>query len=534
MTRRFLLQTILLATVYVVLALLGLKLDAVAGFATLVWPPSGLSLAALLLFGQRLWPGVALGAFLANLFVGAPLPVAAGIALGNTLEAVFGAGALRRIPGFHISLTRLADVLGLIVLAAVLSTLVSSVIGVSSLLLGKIITLSNLIQTWRAWWLGDLVGDLLIAPLLLTWFAPGGNDSTWPLGVRSRVPAMGLRQWGEAAALGVALGAVSIPIFSSGTGITIPMSYLVFPPLIWAVLRFGQRGGTMASLAISAVAIWGTARHFGPFAAGAHRLSEVLDHLQIFVAVVAATIMILGSVMEERSRAVRSRDEVLGIVSHDLRNMLNSISLSAQSLAKKMPEDGQNSLGLIVRSVKRMNGLIGDLRDVAAIEVGRLSLRLEVCSTAALIREAAEAAQPLSADRAQTLIVEAPSPDIQIMGDRERLLQVLANLVGNAIKFTPEGDTVTLKGERIGDSARFAVTDSGPGISRDQMVHVFERYWQANATAYPGSGLGLSIAKGIVEAHGGRIWAESEEGKGSRFFFTLNERPTLVMPEAAD
>src|SRR5687768_12396537 len=167
-------------------------MDAVAGFATLVWPPTGLSLAALLIFGVGLWPGVLIGAFVANVVAGAPVGVAAGIGIGNTLEAVLAVYALRRIPGFQISLERLTDVIGLIVLAGGLSTMVSATIGVTSLYLGGVISAAQIGETWRAWWLGDLIADLLVAPILLVW-ASGRRK----LGERKRQL--------EAVALGIAV-----------------------------------------------------------------------------------------------------------------------------------------------------------------------------------------------------------------------------------------------------------------------------------------------------------------------------------------
>src|SRR5687767_5024513 len=157
-----------LAIAYVGAAKLGLALDAVSGFATLVWPPTGIALAALLLFGFRLWPGVALGAFVANLWAGAPVGVACGIAIGNTLEASIGAYALRRLD-FKPALASLRDVIALIGAAALASTLVSATIGSTSLLLGGLIRTDDYWITWRSWWLGDVMGALVVAPLLLTW-----------------------------------------------------------------------------------------------------------------------------------------------------------------------------------------------------------------------------------------------------------------------------------------------------------------------------------------------------------------------------
>src|SRR5215831_3525234 len=159
----------LLCLIYVGTAMLGLSLDAVSGFATAVWPPTGLALAALILGGFRLWPGIALGAFLVNLSAGAPLLVAGGMAVGNTLEALVGTWLLHRVVGFQPALERLRDVLGLVVLAGLLSTLLSATLGVTSGWLGGVIPSAAYGEAWWTWWLGDLMGDLVVAPLLLMW-----------------------------------------------------------------------------------------------------------------------------------------------------------------------------------------------------------------------------------------------------------------------------------------------------------------------------------------------------------------------------
>src|SRR5262249_22040199 len=162
-----------LCAIYYATARFGLSLDAVHGFATAVWPPTGIALAALVLYGYGLWPGIALGAFLVNLSSGAPVLVACGMALGNTLEAVVGTVLLKRVVGFRPSLDRLQDVLGLILLAAGLSTLISATIGVTSGWLGGIIPAVTYGKAWRTWWLGDALGDLVMAPLLFVWSRDG-------------------------------------------------------------------------------------------------------------------------------------------------------------------------------------------------------------------------------------------------------------------------------------------------------------------------------------------------------------------------
>src|SRR4051794_16201565 len=158
-----------LAAVYFVLARVGLRIHAIGGFATLVWPPSGVALAALLALGPRLWSGIAVGAFLANLATGAPPAVALGIAAGNTAEALFAVWALRRVGGFRPALERLQDVLALVLLGGIAAPVVSASIGVASLRLGGILAPSAVAETWVAWWLGDSIAILVVAPVLLTW-----------------------------------------------------------------------------------------------------------------------------------------------------------------------------------------------------------------------------------------------------------------------------------------------------------------------------------------------------------------------------
>jgi PAS domain S-box-containing protein len=300
------LQALILAVVYVVVARLGLMLDAVAGFATLVWAPTGLSLAALLVFGYRLWPGVALGALVVNVWTGAPVAVALGIALGNTLEAVAGAYLLRRIPDFSTSLQRVRDVIGLMVRAAAASTLISATIGACSLAAGGIVSSATFGGAWRAWWLGDMIGDLVLAPVLLTWARP-----------RATLP--GSRRWSEVLLVYAVLIALGVLVFVGVTpseDAAFGRAYLFFPPLLWAALRFSQPAATITTLLVSAIAIIGSAHGHGPFVLPT--LSASLFALQIFMTIAAATCLLLAAVGAERRTAIesleRARGELAGLV----------------------------------------------------------------------------------------------------------------------------------------------------------------------------------------------------------------------------
>lgn len=280
---RYAAELLVLAALYVAAARIGLAIDAVAGFATLVWAPSGIALTALLLRGYRLWPGIALGALVANTLTGAPLLTALGIATGNTLEALLGTYALLRISGFRTSLDRVRDVLGLIVLAGALSTMVSATIGVTSLYLGGIVSPADLGRAWRAWWVGDLIGDLLVAPALLVWARSS----------RERPPS---RRWLEIGVLAASVMVISALIFGrtpTARPDSFQQAYLIFPLLIWAALRFGQRGAATTAIVVSLVAVWGTANGHGPFVQPV--LYESLFALQTFMGVTAATFLVLGA-----------------------------------------------------------------------------------------------------------------------------------------------------------------------------------------------------------------------------------------------
>lgn len=236
----------------------------------------------------------------------------------------------------------------------------------------------------------------------------------------------------------------------------------------------------------------------------------------------------------ERARsdeALATRGEFLGIVSHDLRNMLSSINGFAALIAEEVSRDNcveqvRRDAQRIQRAVARMNRLIGDLVDVASIEAGRLGLTREVRDPAQVVTEVVDTFQAqASASGISLAAAIEPSPPVAF--DPARILQVLSNLVGNAIKFTPADGKVVVRSQPIDNEIRFAVSDTGAGIPADDLEAVFQRFVQGNTGDRRGVGLGLYISKCIVDGHEGRIWAESSPGEGSTFCFTL---PIHVAP----
>jgi signal transduction histidine kinase len=223
----------------------------------------------------------------------------------------------------------------------------------------------------------------------------------------------------------------------------------------------------------------------------------------------------------EARDAVRLREEVLAVVSHDLKNPLGAIRLAATSLSAKVEDPRiRRQIDTVLRASGRMQTLIEDLLDIASMQAGRFKIEKHEHKICEIIEAAIEAHAPAAQEKGITLNAGLPN-DLRVDVDRERVLQVLENLIGNAIKFSASDAAVVVTAMRQDDEVRVEVADTGPGIHQDDLVHIFEPYWSAQPHARKGTGLGLYISKGIIEAHGGRIWAESEVGIGTRMFFTL-------------
>lgn len=223
---------------------------------------------------------------------------------------------------------------------------------------------------------------------------------------------------------------------------------------------------------------------------------------------------------EKAEAAVRVRDETLGIVSHDLRNPLTKIALSADLLAEAPPSEQRELVETIRSSARQMERLIQDLLDVARLEAGRFSVNAKTTDTVALLREVCDTHAGVAQQKKQQIVCEFGELP-RICADRDRLVQVFGNLIGNAIKFTPDGGTITIEAKALDGAVQFVVRDTGPGIPEADLAKVFTPYWQAKKTAHMGAGLGLAIVKGIIDAHGGEVWASNATGGGAVFTFTI-------------
>ena len=248
----------------------------------------------------------------------------------------------------------------------------------------------------------------------------------------------------------------------------------------------------------------------------ARRAAIVVEHARLF---------------HEAQQATRARDEILAVVAHDLRNPLNTVVMAAGlMLESTSPEHAQErrQAEIVRRAADRMNRMIQDLLDVRRMESGRLSLEPRPEPVVGLVAETLELLRPLASGSTIRLDTNL-APDLPpVIADAARIHQVLSNLIGNAVKFTPRDGRITVCAEKVDGEIRFAVIDTGPGIPAEEVPHIFGRFWQSKPSDRRGIGLGLAIAKGIVEAHQGRIWVESSVGLGSTFYFTL---PIASQPE---
>ncbi len=486
------------ALLYVACAKLGLALAVRAAQVSAVWPPTGFALAAVVLLGRRAIPGVLLGAFVANATAGEPLWVAAGIAGGNTLEAVAGAAILARLR-FDAALARLRDVVALIV-AVALSPCVAATIGVAFLIAGDLHPPHSFPALWPVWWLGDALGGLVVAPLILVWSRAD-----------RRVREYGIAE--PALILGGIVLAGGI-IFSLPP---LPIAYMVYPFLIWAALRLGPAHATTASLLVNAIAVVGTLAGRGPFAGAGPERGLVL--VQCSVAVGATTALILAAVAAQARRAReelrlqhRRKDEFLAMLGHELRNPLAAVVHAVDLLASDDPDEAEEARRVIRRQTRSMSRLIDDLLDISRITRGQITLERRRVALSDAVSAGVDVWRYLVTRKELRLTIDGPKHALFVDGDATRLTQVVANLVHNAAKFTPAGGTIAISIAEEDGAAALRVRDDGQGMTPEVVAHAFELFVQGSPTLdrqHGGLGLGLTLVRRLVEMHGGTVEAAS-------------------------
>jgi signal transduction histidine kinase/integral membrane sensor domain MASE1 len=691
------------ALAYFAAARLGLSMALVAEQVTVVWPPTGIAVAALVRLGPRAAAGVFAGALAANLTIGEPLPTAALIALGNTSAGLAAWWLLRRVH-FNPALERIWDVMALLGLAGGAAAALSATIGVTALCATGLQRWSDFDVLWWIWWLGDAMGVVLVAPVLLTL----SRRARWPLARAA-----------EAALLFASLSAVALVVFAG----KIPpagqqLAYAVFPFVVWAALRFRQRETATAIALVAVMALSGTVHGSGPFAG--HGVHQRLVLVQLFMAVVAGTGLVLAAAIaerrtaerrraadyeitlvlarsasleaaaadilrticeclhwdvgavwtprpdgalrclevwhrpavsaprflqatrerafapgqglpgrvwasgeaqwipdvvqeasaprapvaaaeglhaafafpirvdrevagvieffsrevrrpdgdllrlfsavgvhigqfmarqrtdEERSRllgelreASQAKDQFLAVLGHELRNPLAPMRNALEVMrARGFPDPATERMGQVMeRQLRHMVRLVDDLLDVSRITRGRIELRRERLDLRDALVRAVEAARPLLEARPHALEVSPGGEPLVVDADPTRLEQVIANLLHNAIRYTPDGGAIVLHASREQDEAVLRVADSGAGLAAGMLERIFEpfvRSERAPRRAPEGLGIGLTLVRSLVQMHGGSVRATSAgPGRGSEFTVRLPLAAARIEPAAA-
>lgn len=293
-------QWLVLAAVYLAAGRCGLLFAETQENTSPVWPPTGIALAAVLLFGYGVWPGLVLGAFLVNIMTAAPTGVALATAVGNPLEALVGAYLLQRVAGFHKRFDRVRDVIAFVLLAAMIATAVSATIGVSALCLTQADVGASFQRLWLHWWLGDAMGALIVAPLVLVWMSEPFDASL------ARTGSSRDRKQRETITFLVSLAAIAVIAYVCFGGwlanvlVSAPVAFTLFPLLIWMALRFGQHGTTSAIFLVVSTAIAGTWQGHGPLSRTARE--ESLVYMDMFLAVASISALLLAAAIAERQQ----------------------------------------------------------------------------------------------------------------------------------------------------------------------------------------------------------------------------------------
>ncbi len=487
---------------YLGTAKIGLLFDAVGGFASLIWPPSGIAFFFLLLFGPRLGVAVFLAAFVVNLTNGAPIWAAMGIALGNSLEPLVGTYLFKRFAHNRITLTRVYDVL-IFVLVAAFSATISASFGTLSLQFHGILETISL--AWPAWFLGDLISILIFTPFILVWRHPLSLPPKKFKGT-------------EAVVLIILVIFITTMVFTQ-KGVMYWRPYWVHLLLIWATLRFSQHATTAFMLLIFVITVWCTALGLGPFIYGS--MGESLFALQLFLASMCLTGLFFGAINKEREAALQARSDFVSIASHELKTPLTVLDIQMQLLRHTSdPAIMKTVAETMDFHLRRLNKLVASLLDLSKLESGKYLFDVEDVDLTKLMEVVAQNFQEYSKREKCELILNLEEA-IHVEGNQYRLEQVLTNLLMNAIKYGA-GKPIRLSLKRLDHKVVMTVEDQGMGIEEENLERIFDRFERVNSSKNTqGLGLGLYIAKEIVVAHKGRIWVDSELGKGSVFSVEL-------------
>lgn len=552
----YLIEITLVAAAYVAGAQIGFFLAFLHSQVSPVWPPEGISLALVLLRGNRVAPGVLIGAFCANFLNNPHAPTAILIACGNTTSVLLAAYFVRKFTQGSNPFTRVRNVIFFLTIGTMPGAAVSAALGVTSLYAFGFVPADAYWRVLLTWWTGEMQGLVIVAPFVFTW---------------AKLPVI---RWSvnrdvEALLLVASLVSFAYIVFQAGFDLT----YLPIPIIIWAIFRFKMHGAVTAIIMISFTSIYFTIRQQGPFAVMKGNQLSINDSLlllELYISVFTVMTMILAAVVQEREnflitqqsyaaekeaadrrlleaqegalqsiqranntledrvqertlelkQAVAAKGEFLAMMSHEIRTPLNGV-IGATQLLRTTELDSEQDKYVVTLSdtAKTLAGLVNGILDYSKLEAGRLELEQTPFSLEDILAELKALFAHTAVAKKIDFIIEADNLPPAVVGDPLRLKQVLINLCGNAIKFTARG-AVTLRAVYKEGACEFSVRDTGIGMSKDEQERLFSPFQQGRAETarrFGGTGLGLNISARLAVLMGTEITVDSEEGAGSVF-----------------
>jgi signal transduction histidine kinase len=520
-----------IGVIYFALAKGGLALASIHPSATPIWPPTGVALAAVLLWGYRTWPAIFAAAVIANATTAGSVTTAIAIGAGNTLEAVVGAYLINRWSSGCDTFSRPNSVAKFALICFVIATPISASIGLTSLAAAGYIERTNFANAWVTWWLGDVTGALVIAPVIVLWAS-------------SPYPAFNRNEFLETVGVLAAAAAVGLIAFSpliEQTPGRDPLGFLAILPLLWAALRRGPRDTATVALVLAGITIWGTLTGGGPFTTEDLNVSFLL--VLMFLISITVPSLLLSADVEERKKgeenlrraqielerkvaerthelelANAAKSRFFAMASHDLRQPLHALGLFVAQLRTPLkPGERTKTIERVDATRKEMNDMFNSLLDISKLDAGILTPKFAEFPIARLLQKIETTFDQATLEKGLRLRVR-PS-DAWVRSDAMLLERILLNLVSNAVRYTLRGGII-VGCRRRGEMLRIDVWDSGPGIPEDQKQNIFGGFSQLPApepNRYGGLGLGLAIVDRLRLLLNHQIDLASTVGRGSRF-----------------
>ncbi|MEH2624307.1 signal transduction histidine kinase/CheY-like chemotaxis protein [Bradyrhizobium sp. AZCC 1719] len=520
-----------IGVIYFALAKGGLALASIHPSATPIWPPTGVALAAVLLWGYRTWPAIFTAAVIANATTAGSVATAIAIATGNSLEAVVGAYLITRWSSGCNTFSTPNSVAKFALICFVIATPISASIGLTSLATAGYIEWTNFANAWVTWWLGDVTGALVIAPVIVLWAS-------------SHYHAFNRNQFLETVGVLATAAAVGLIAFSpliEQTPSRDPLGFLAILPMLWAALRRGPRDTATVALVLSGITIWGTLTGGGPFTTADLNASFLL--VLMFLISITVPSLLLSADVEVRKKGEKrlrraqielerkvaertqelelanaAKSRFLAMASHDLRQPLHALGLFIAQLRTPLRSgERTRTIELVDATRKEMDEMFNSLLDMSRLDAGILTPKLTEFPIARLLQKIETTFD--QATLAKGLRLRVRRSDSWVRSDAMLLERILLNLVSNAVRYTLRGGII-VGCRRRGEMLRIEVWDSGPGIPEDQKQNIFGEFFQLAAPEryrHGGLGLGLAIVDRLRLLLNHQIDLASTVGRGSRF-----------------